>query len=39
MDQKAFINALSPQANGQVEALNKTIKITLKRKLDALKEA
>lgn len=36
---KHFSTPHHPQANGQVEAVNKTIKLTLKRKLDASKGA
>ncbi|XP_022850559.1 uncharacterized protein LOC111372433 [Olea europaea var. sylvestris] len=36
---KDFSAPHHPQANGQVEAVNKTIKHTLKRKLDTSKEA
>jgi ribonuclease HI len=36
---KHFSSPHHPQANGQVEAVNKTIKYTLKRKLDASKGA
>ncbi|XP_022869848.1 uncharacterized protein LOC111389189 [Olea europaea var. sylvestris] len=36
---KDFSTPHHPQANGQVEAVNKTIKHTLKRKLDASKGA
>ncbi|XP_022852274.1 uncharacterized protein LOC111373911 [Olea europaea var. sylvestris] len=36
---KDFSTPHHPQANGQVEAVNKTIKYTLKRKLDASKGA
>lgn len=34
---KYFSSPDPPQANGQVEAVNKTIKYTLKRKVDASK--
>lgn len=36
---KHFSSPHHPQANGQVEAINKTIKLTLKRRLDASKGA
>ncbi|XP_022845290.1 uncharacterized protein LOC111368284 [Olea europaea var. sylvestris] len=38
-DKEGFSMPHYPQANGQVEAVNKTIKHTLKRKFDALKGA
>lgn len=38
-NQKAFFTPYHPQANGQVEAANKTIKYPLKRKLEASKGA
>ena len=34
---KDFSAPYNPQSNGQVEAVNKIIKTTLKRRLDALK--
>ena len=34
---KDFSTPYYPQSNGQVEAVNKIIKITLKRRLDSLK--
>ncbi|KAL2486304.1 cysteine-rich RLK (RECEPTOR-like protein kinase) 8 [Abeliophyllum distichum] len=38
-NRETLLKPLSPQANGQVEAVNKTIKYTFKRKLEASKRA